>query len=214
MLGLVAEISQIELVDNEGWLEQIAGPAMIAIAAIIAAALAAWVAIRNTQHQLDHDQRVRNREHIRDAIDEAAAAFEAAFTGSDKLFSHVWALEMIRKTGRGAGTRGEGTLQPNNWQEAEQQTVEEGQAAREEAFAGVFRMEGAIGRLELRLDKEDPLITSYRGLHDALLELVTRMSRGLNDNRILDPRVDEEKREAVVSQFAAFRKASYSWFNE
>jgi hypothetical protein len=216
MLRVLAagDIQKVEPVADQSWEAAVLGPGLIALAAVFAAGLAAWVAVRNTRHQLEHDRRVRSRDHIRDAIDQAAAAFEATRTGSDKLLSCVRGLELLRKAQAAAPYSETGPLQPDQLRKPEEETLQQGRVAREEAYAGLFRMEGSIARLELRLDRGDPIIGSYDHLREAILEMVQRLSPGLADNRIGSPVGDQTRRDLVTRRFDAFRRACYEWFNQ
>jgi len=91
----------VEVVGERG-LHDLLGPALLAIAAILAAGLAAYVAVRNHRAQLAHNRTERDREHARESIRAAAetiaetldplGAYELAVRANDKAEKHVEAL--------------------------------------------------------------------------------------------------------------------------
>jgi len=92
----------IEVV-GENWWHDLIGPGLLAIAAILAAAMAAYVAIHNHRRQLEHDREERDREHARESIRTAAetiaetldplGAYELAVRDNDKAAKHAETLE-------------------------------------------------------------------------------------------------------------------------
>jgi hypothetical protein len=85
-------VVEVNLVGGDPWWHQVIGPALIAVTAIVAAAIAAQTANRRQatqlkenrvlqtellKDQLSHDRAQRNREHIRDTIDDAVQDIDA-----------------------------------------------------------------------------------------------------------------------------------------
>lgn len=92
----------VEIV-GESWWHDLVGPALLAIAAILAASLAAYVAIHNHRRQLEHDREERDREHARESIRTIAETiaetldplgiYEIAVRADDKATKHMETLE-------------------------------------------------------------------------------------------------------------------------
>ena len=56
----IAAVQQVELVSGESWWHQNSGSLVLAVAAVTAAVVAAYVAIHNQRQQLAHDRFLRN----------------------------------------------------------------------------------------------------------------------------------------------------------
>jgi hypothetical protein len=198
---------------GEGWLAHLAGPALLAVAAIFAAAIAAYVASRNHTEQLDHDRELRDREHIRDTID---AAFEAAHD----LIRKVTVWENQIKFGEDKRTAYE--------EMAENATEEEAKTNAEEKLEEINRgltkegldiMETEIAttvflmRLRLRLGKDHRIVTEHDAFRKAIKAQRKCLERGEMRNRTT-AEIDEAKRLDSASTQAAevFLAACEEWF--
>lgn len=80
-------IQRVELVSNGSWLSENIGSIVIAVAAITAAFLAAFVADRNHKRQLAHDRFLHNRDDTRAVMD---AAVEAMSDASEAFTDYVY----------------------------------------------------------------------------------------------------------------------------
>jgi len=74
----LAAIQEVELVSDESWLRENLGSVLIAVAAIFAAALAAWVANRNHKRQLTSERILQRQDHIREVVDAASVTLAEA----------------------------------------------------------------------------------------------------------------------------------------
>lgn len=88
MEALLAVVQEVELVSDQSWWSENASSVLLAVAAIGAAFLAAWVANRNHKRQLAHDRDLQNQDHIREVIDAASlSATDAHAALGDYVFS-------------------------------------------------------------------------------------------------------------------------------
>jgi hypothetical protein len=114
------------------FLEGLAGPALIAVAAIIAAFLAAWVARRNHAEQLANDRALRDLDHARQSIGAAVERVVEAREAVAKLSVVVKRAHEAREATReahGASEKGlptwrrEGALLVDSRSDAEKAAV-------------------------------------------------------------------------------------------
>lgn len=87
MEALLGVIQEVELVSDQSWLSENLGSVVVAVAAITAAFLAAWVANRNHKGQLAHDRFLQNQEDTRAVMD---AAVEAMSDASEAFTDYVY----------------------------------------------------------------------------------------------------------------------------
>jgi hypothetical protein len=91
MLAALPQPLEIQEVGGNGFLEGIAGPALIAVAAIIAAFVAAWVARRNHEEQLGNDRSLRDLDHARQSINSAVETVAEAVDACSGFAVAAWA---------------------------------------------------------------------------------------------------------------------------
>jgi len=205
-MRFAAAVQQVEIVRDGGWWQQNGGSVAIAVAAVIAAGLAAYVAIRNTRQQLDHDRELRNREHIRDTIDEAASKASDLRTSIDKLVATVQALEKLRNAEEEAGQ-----VDPERESNRKKLIGER----EDEALSCLFPSREVAARLELRLDGQHSIVTSYRALHGALYTALVSSSLEPGEWRSQEIRDGDQLRgDEVKKAYDAFRQSCRSWSNE
>jgi hypothetical protein len=84
MLAALPQPLRIEQV-GDTVLEGLLGPALIALAAISAAFVAAWVARRNHEQQLRHDRELRDLDHARQSINSAVETVAEGVDAMSKL---------------------------------------------------------------------------------------------------------------------------------
>jgi hypothetical protein len=165
LLLSVAEVQKVELVGGEGWLSQNLGSLVLAAAAF----LAAYVVLRNHRQQLLYDRALRNRDYVRDTIDASAAAASDMRTTVDRLLATITTIEGQREEGAG--------------EDALLDLQKKGNAAHQEAINLMFTMREMEARLEIRLDRDHPIVTSYGALRRALNSLVSVAIPGFQQNR-------------------------------
>lgn len=198
MLQALATIQKVELVGAESWWSNNVGSLLIAVAAFFAAALAAYVAIRTHQGQLDHDRRERNRDHMREVLDAAA---KVSGRTRQAVIRYQAAIGVVEQA-----------LQ-------KEESVEQGRSLCVEeqgrAISEVQAMHTELTRLEMRLGREHGISSAYREALTALNEVMRKV-------HIPDSADDFEKREqetsrrdeAVDKAFKKYLAASYAWFDE
>jgi hypothetical protein len=100
-VALFAILVKVEQVGGPNFLEGLIGPALVAVAAIIAAGLAAWVARRNHSSQLAHDRQLRDtgyaRRSIGLAVEDISEAVNAATTHGTLAWGASKASEKSRQ---------------------------------------------------------------------------------------------------------------------
>lgn len=180
MLTLM-QLQQVELVSNESWWSQNSGSIFIAIAAIVAAGLAAYVAIRNHHQQLDHDRNMRNREATRTIIDIAVEEIGEAILRTAKFRAQMSAAERAREQ--------LADLSPDDEQKLEAARAEVQEAEKDllgavdPAFNAANAMDINTMRLAIRLGDDHPITSHHRQTRDALDKWHDAITRGLEENR-------------------------------
>jgi hypothetical protein len=155
----------IEVV-GESWWHNLIGPGLIAIAAIVAAAVAAYVAIHNHRLQLEHDREERDREHARESI---RAASETVAETLDPLGTYELAVRDDDKATKHAETlEGSGDEEAKEAAEkAQLKAAEEVHEAREKVGDLVIKMTVDSIGLRTSFGSRSPVFQSYRDLSRA-----------------------------------------------
>jgi hypothetical protein len=213
VVGLLAQIQKVELVGGGDWLSQNLGSILLAIAAVSAAFLAAWVAKRNVEKELTNDRLLRNRDHIRDTIDGASSVAGDARIAVDDFLETAQALETARDKHAAEEAGGPSIMRRGSFRVREhEETLDRQLAPTREHLA---RMREMGHRLELRLDEHHLIVTSYKALRAKLREEFGQAQPVQRTNREQAVRGSDQVRlDAVDSAFGAFRKACYAWFND
>jgi hypothetical protein len=187
---------EVELVGGESWLRENS----VAVAAIFAAIVAATVSVLNQRSQLKHDRYLRNRDHVRDAIDNAIVVANEVRTAVDRLAVKVTGLEEERDE-----------------MDADELTARAGQISerQEVALTKLHSMRAARSRLEIRFGEKDPVLEEYQTALDAFIELSREINQGLVDNRSEELlKKESELEEAALSSLVLFQEACRDWFND
>jgi hypothetical protein len=192
-----AAVQKVELVGGETWWTHNGGSLVVAVAAIFAAGLAAYVAIKTHQGQLNHDRRERNRGHIREVLDAAASAAGSARQALIRYTSAIGVVERALKARE----------KPSKFSET---NATDQQMA---ALDSVQAMHTELTRLEIRLGREHEVSNAYR---DALVALneVMRNDRVPSSPDDLDEDAREARIKAINRAFHEYQQVSYAWFNE
>jgi len=211
VLGLFAGVEKVELIGGEGWLEHNS----VAIAAIIAAVVAAGVAILNRRAQLRHDRAMRNREHIRDTIDEAVATvndaaktvatFQMKVQATDDHWGHFQRVEFEESVPL----------------DARQRVQHELQNTRNELYSSSQEVDQILGqlismkvRMVTRLGDAHPVVASYNDFEFSVQEIYSSGAGAIHMLRPQGMRDDDQLRlEDLGERFREFREACYGWFN-
>jgi hypothetical protein len=209
----LAHTHQVELVNNESWWSQNSGSIFLAVAAILAAGLAAYVATRNHRQELQHDRKMRNREATREVIDDSLERIGEALMLTATLGSEVWALEQERRPLTEPG------LEDEQQRAAATASVEE--AAKlvmgviEPAFDAANMMDTDRMRLAIRLGDGHPVVAHHRKTREALNQwhdaIVVGTKRNRSDDEAMDAQARLEEFGQAKSQLDA---ACRDWFNE
>jgi hypothetical protein len=87
---LLSLILKVEQVGGPSSFEELIGPLLVAIAAIVAAGLAAWVARRNHSSQLAHDRQLRDMDYARRSIGLAVNNIAVAVDTATSYGTAAW----------------------------------------------------------------------------------------------------------------------------
>lgn len=169
----------------------------VAIAAIFAAIVAATVAVMNQRMQLRHDRYLRNRDHMRDAIDNAIVVANEVRTAVDKFSVRVAGLEERRAD-----------MENDELDEK----VDEVAQRQELVLTKLHAMRAARSRLEIRFDEHDAVLEEYQSALTAFVELSREINQGLADNRSEERREEgSEIEDEALSSLEAFQEACREW---
>jgi hypothetical protein len=174
----------------------LAGSAFVAIAAIAAAVVAARTANRRQQAQLDHDMEVRRREHIRDALDQAAERLYELFEALAVYELRVEEAEQARSAFRTAEDMQE--IDDALLREAEtlvDDAHRELETAREESVPKLLAVQASEFRLGLRIGRNHPTSVSYQKAKLGFGELRKALDSGRTRDRSDDENAECAKRD-------------------
>jgi hypothetical protein len=195
---VVLAIQHVELVGHESWLHKNSGSIVLAIAAMSAAALAAYVAVHNQRRQIEHDRFLRNQDHIRDTIDQALFSANETRNGLDQFMATIETAEEARSEKKEVPS----TLQ--------QQAHEE----RTLILAKLQAMLAAQARLEARLGDSHQVSKTHKKTALGFSRVVSAALDGVDSIRAESVRKEDPEREAEGEKaFREFQIASYTWFN-
>lgn len=96
MLATFPQPLEVEQIGGASFLEGLAGPALVALAAVLAAGLAAWVARKNHGQQLKHDGELRNLSHARRSLAAAVETVADAIDAVGHLSGAVYKASALR----------------------------------------------------------------------------------------------------------------------
>jgi hypothetical protein len=172
----------------------LAGPTVVAAAAIIAAFLAAWVARRNHAEQLANDRRLRDLDHARRSLDGAVANISEAVRALSELHLQAWKTDRAQRASRAAHDASEEFWPPHPRTEdqeegiglqarrEEEEAIQAATAAAQEAtdelhalqedqqgaWAIQQRLDADRLRLRIAIGDESPVVKSHAELTSAL----------------------------------------------
>lgn len=212
MLGLIHAALDLHIGPAEDWWSRNSGSILIAGAAVTAAGLAAYVASRNQLRQLAHDRFLRNRDYIRDTIDAAALLAADSRIAIDRLVATLQVIEEEREEhGSDAPPSPMKVIDPREWRERE--WSKRYTESHREAASALLTMRETNARLELRLAVDNPVVSSYSALREALTAAANdaTMEPGQSREKSLSAG-DGDRIAAAEDAFAAFRVACRDWF--
>jgi len=183
---------QIGPVSHESWWAHNSGSIAVAVAAILAAGLAAYVAITNRREELAQDRELHERAHIRDTLDRA-------LENIDRSISVNAEANAVARAAR--------TVEDQQKKEELEDRLKPLLAA---AMADETALRGGQVRLELRLGKNHAVATAHQKLVNELsawADTANALARS-SDSSIPDDAGTDQASEA----FAAFRAACRTWF--
>jgi hypothetical protein len=207
MIGFLTGVQKVELIGGESWLEHDS----IAIAAISAAVLAALVAILNRRAQLDHDREMRNRDHVRDTIDEVVELTSEAVKATSLFHTQLRTVESKRKQ-QAMAEVDEETFSAG--QEEELVSFEEELGTRaNHLYEALVALHPVNVRLIMRLGETDAICETFETTRKAIEVFYVEGVPGLDGNRD-SAQQDNQRKEEVRDSFSTFRYACYGWFKD
>lgn len=200
---------------SESWWDQNAGSLFIAVAAMVAAGLAAFVSIWNTKRQLAHDRELRHFDHIRDTIDGALSIVTEAVKTASLLSTQVKRTEPAREAVSALeGAKGTPVEILEDKTDEASESESELRSRERALYSNLVEMNTMTPRLEVRLGKDDPITARFQELYRTVQELYAHFEPAVRANRQQAERQgDEATADAVIHSFRAFRTACYRWFN-
>lgn len=219
MTALLQAVVEVRVGQPESWLTQNAGSFAVALAAIVAAGLAAFVATRNHQHQLSNDRDIRNRAHIRNTLDVAVEGATSAInetTGFSSFLEVGVAMSEIDGDAPSAEEHEEFASAYQGW-------GDELMAKMMSADNAVLAMRTHNIRIELRLGEDHPITVHHERLRAGLAEWDEALRRSARDATPagLDQAEDEKHQaedekhlDRLATVLNEFRIECRRWFRE
>lgn len=195
---------------GENSLHDLFGPALLAVAAILAAGLAAYVAIQNHRRQLEHDRAERDREHARDSIRAAAetiaetldplGAYEIAVRADDNAAKHADTLD------------GSGDEQAK--QEAAKQQLQQAKKVRKaRGKVGDRLIKMMVDSISLRISfgAESPVFQHYRELSRTFNGRFQACAPTIEGRAQREAAGEDDQTDKTGVALDAFQKACEEW---
>ena len=179
-------VLQIESVGTSSFWEGLAGPALIAVAAVAASIVAARTANHRQREQLAHDLAVRRNEDIRDALDESVKVIHETAKKVTDLRDPIVQLESLEHDMTGSHVAVEAVALEIN----------------KEARERLLEMIGCKVRLALRLGRDDEIPSAVDELRDAWQIETNLYMLGLKRKRTEDEKL--QTAEALRRSDAAY----------
>lgn len=202
----------IPLGAEESWWDKNSGDLLLAVAAIVAATLAAFVSIQNRNKELAQDRYLRDREHVRDTLDATVATMSAAQTAIGNFYVRVKYFEAFRDEQRQIA---KAKVPPETAKlEAREKEVQEDLGAlREKAQPLVQELAVSHVRLGIRLPEDHPIMVEHEAAYGAANEMFTALLPGVVDNRPAAEReADTTRNNLRYALNRDFRNACRDWF--
>jgi hypothetical protein len=196
----LVSLTKVELV-GENWF-QLAGPALLALAAIVAALVAAYVAIQSRKTQLEHDQLMRDREHARVIVYGALETMVKARELIADCRMSVAAAEVARKHAELTEER-----DPEEMKVKARRAESESAADAERADKAIQRlipeMQATTVRLGVAFGVRSAVNTCHYEATEALCALYEGVTNGTVTNRIQS---EKEEEAAMLGHFHESRE--------
>jgi hypothetical protein len=185
---------QIGPVSHESWWSQNSGSIAVAVAAIVAASLAAYVAIKNRREELAQSRELNERNHIRNTLDSVFEQIDRTMAVQTDVVSSLAVRDMA-----------DDETERSIWLPEIQEMVSK-------ANNELLVMRGRQVRLELRLGKDHPIPNSHRELLEELSEWLSSMVKRSVSPDPIDTKKDMDSADTVAEKFSYFRADCGNWF--
>lgn len=191
--GTVFALLNVHLTGGDPWWHQVVGPALVAMTAIAAAWLAARTANHRQQEQLGHDRDLqkaqfaydreqRNRQDVRDAVDEAVKGTDDAVRVMAEFVAAIVSGDESRHINRAtAAVLAQGPTTPDGPAQRLTEELEVLRGLNRALFDASIEMTSQTLRLSLRLGLHHPIVETHLAFrrafssrHDAMSPLHTR----------------------------------------
>jgi hypothetical protein len=200
MLAVLRGPIEVEVVGGGADLIDFLGPALIALAAVFAAWLAAHTANRRQQEQLNHDRSLRERELLRNTLDEVVES----------------ATRCIRELSEfsARGQVGDKQQDEGSAEDKLDALAVELMEAEDRTHALTLEMWSNTLRLHLRLPEKHPITISHEELVDACRAWYkTLAATGTKRRRTAEQvAAESDAKDAASAAFSVFMDASRDWF--
>lgn len=229
MASAVPYLVEVHLVGGDPWWHQVIGPALIAATAT--AIIAAWIAAKTANQrqaaqlandrelqkaQLAYDREQRNRQHVRDAVDDAVRSLDAALRLMFEYEAMILAGDAERTERRNVlDDDGASTGDKAHMLGALKEEMEEIHARSQAIYDAGIDLTSENLRLSLRLGISHQIVKS----HQALRNVYRTRHRTLE--RLHRRSITEKDREDIQSAsestgavFTSFFQDCRKWFEE
>lgn len=199
MLAVLREPVEVKLVGGGADLIDFLGPALIALAAVCAAWLAAHTANKRQQEQLDHDRTLRERELLRNTLDEVVES----------------ATRCIRELSEFSARAQVGDKQQDEGSAEDKldALAVELMEAEDRTHALTLEMWSNTLRLHLRLPQSHPITISHEDLVDACRDWYKTLAATGTERRTAEQvAAESDAKDAASAAFSVFMEASRAWF--
>ena len=206
-------VVEVELVGGESFWVGLAGPALIAIAAVIAAIVAARTANQRQAAQLWHDLEARREEHVRDALDLAVEQIPEMLSAVHQTEFAVEGLEARRPDLQA-------TIEDFSAPEDVQRQAEKALAELKLELASRAKhahekspeMLSASIRLNIRLGDDSELADAHEALFTAWDKQLDSLGSAATENRNNDELASYEDLDAnATAAYSAFYAVCRDW---
>lgn len=213
MFARLREPVEVKLVGQD-WIIGLVGPTLLAIAAIVAASLAAYVASRNHREQLDHDRALRERDHTRNVLD---AAIEDVMATVERLSALSVATEaMEKKRDKYDATLQDDDADPDSKADARSGLTEISKtlsARSKETATKILEMHVGNGRLKLRFGVLGDIPVAHDELGDACRKYLKTLSLAASKNRTEEQEKETGEADTECTEaFATLMVLCEEWF--
>jgi hypothetical protein len=197
MISLWTDLQvQIGPVDHESWWAHNSGSIAVAIAAVVAAGLAAYVSIKNRREELAQNRELNERDHIRNTLDSVLEQIDRIMAANTSVYSRLAARDAIESE--------------DARKEWDSEIREHLSVAQNEEIA----MRGRQVQLELRFGLDHPIASSHKELLDELSDWLSWMGRSLRSADPIDTAVGVESMKSIGKTFRRFRTECRKWFSQ